>query len=111
WSWPGQHIKGDASIDELNRQMARLILRAADFHLAAAVGIGVATNIHQGLFDREFDLYDPLGWKARRRGTLHHQCERARQGVEASRECKSGKRRHLDLCDAGVTALSHSAPL
>src|SRR5262249_28316502 len=72
WSWPGEHIEGDARINDLNREVSCLILRAADFHLTAAIGIGVQTNIRQGLFDSELDLHDTLGWKARRRGTLHH---------------------------------------
>jgi hypothetical protein len=111
WSWPGEHIEGDTRIDELNRKMPCLILCAADFHLATAIGIGVETNIRQGLFNSEFDLHDTLGCKARRSGTLHHQRETAWQRVYASRECQSGHRRHLDLCDPSVTELPHSAPL
>src|SRR5262249_11110969 len=111
WSWPGEHIEGDASIDELNHPVSCLILRAADFYLTAAIGIGVETNIRQGLFDSEFHLHDTLRWKARSSGALHHQRETAWQGVYASREGNSGHRRHRDLCDAGMTARPHSAPL
>src|SRR5882724_4332055 len=71
-SWPGQEIKGDASVDELNEKVLRLIPRAAHFHFATAVGIGIEANIRQCLFDGEFDLREACGWKARRAGTLHH---------------------------------------
>src|SRR5262245_25429377 len=64
WSWSGEHIEGDARINELNRKVSHLILHAAHFHLAAAIRIGVEANIRQGLFDGEFDLYDTLGEKA-----------------------------------------------
>src|SRR5262245_20008811 len=77
WSWSGEHIEGNARINELNRKVSRLILHAADFDLAAAIRIGVETNIRQGLFDGEFDLHDTLGEKARSSGTLHHQRETA----------------------------------
>jgi hypothetical protein len=77
WSWSGEHIEGDARINELNRKVSRLVLHAANFHLAAALRIGVETNIRQGLFDGEFDLHDTLGEKARSSGTLHHQGETA----------------------------------
>src|SRR5262249_16698889 len=77
WSWHGEHIEGDTRIDDLNCKVSHLILGAADLHLAATIGVGVKTNIRQGLFDSEFDLHYALGWKAGRRGTLDHQRETA----------------------------------